>query len=137
MHIYELELLSYEQDIITFRCRVEKGTYIRSLIRDITKSLGVIGTMNNLVRIKQGNFKIENASSLEDIQSHHVKVLKIKDVLDLEEYSLNELEYKRVSNGNFLWIKKEEKELLLTYQDQEVAIYEKKDELYKPKIMLI
>ncbi len=54
-----------------------------------------------------------------------------------EEYSLNELEYKRVSNGNFLWIKKEEKELLLTYQDQEVAIYEKKDELYKPKIMLI
>ena len=137
VHIYELELLSYEQDIITFRCRVEKGTYIRSLIRDITKSLGVIGTMNNLVRIKQGNFKIENASSLEDIQSHHVKVLKIKDVLDLEEYSLNELEYKRVSNGNFLWIKKEEKELLLTYQDQEVAIYEKKDELYKPKIMLI
>ena len=137
VHIYELELLSYEQDIITFRCRVEKGTYIRSLIRDITKSLGVIGTMNNLVRIKQGNFKIENASSLEDIQSHHVKVLKIKDVLDLEEYSLNELEYKRVSNGNFLWIKKEEKELLLTYQDQVVAIYEKKDELYKPKIMLI
>ena len=70
VHIYELELLSYQSDIITFRCKVEKGTYIRSLIRDITKSLGVVGTMNNLVRIKQGNFKIEEACSLEDICNH-------------------------------------------------------------------
>ena len=139
VHIYELELLSFHQDIITFRCRVEKGTYIRSLIRDITNCLGVIGTMNHLVRIKQGNFKIENACSLEEIQNHHYQILHVSDVLDIEKYSLNEVEYKKVSNGNSLSLNlsKEEEELLLTYQDKEVAIYQKDGELYKPKVMLI
>lgn len=137
VHIYELELLSFRQDVITFRCKVEKGTYIRSLIRDITKYLGVVGTMNNLVRIKQGNFRIEEANSLEDIQNHHYQILKIKDVLTIENYSLNEVEYKKVSNGNSLSLNRKEEELLLTYQDREIAIYEKKDDLYKPKVMLI
>ena len=137
VHIYELELLSYQSDIITFRCKVEKGTYIRSLIRDITKSLGVVGTMNNLVRIKQGNFKIEEACSLEDIQNHHYQILNIKDVLTIENYEVNEVEYKKVSNGNSLYLNRKEEELLLTYQDREIAIYEKKKDLYKPKVMLI
>ncbi len=137
VHIYELELLSFRQDVITFRCKVEKGTYIRSLIRDITKYLGVVGTMNNLVRIKQGNFRIEEANSLEDIQNHHYQILKIKDVLTIENYSLNEVEYKKVSNGNSLSLNRKEEELLLTYQDREIAIYEKRDDLYKPKVMLI
>ena len=137
VHIYELELLSFHYDVIKFRCKVEKGTYIRSLIRDITKYLGVVGTMNNLVRIKQGNFRIEEANSLEDIQNHHYQILKIKDVLTIENYSLNEVEYKKVSNGNSLSLNRKEEELLLTYQDREIAIYEKKDDLYKPKVMLI
>lgn len=137
VHIYELELLSFQSDIITFRCKVEKGTYIRSLIRDITRCLGVVGTMNNLVRIKQGNFKIEEANSLEDIQNHHYQFLNIKDVLTIENYSLNEVEYKKVSNGNSLSLNSKVEELLLTYQDKEIAIYEKKDDLYKPKVMLI
>ena len=137
VHIYELELLSFQSDIITFRCKVEKGTYIRSLIRDITRCLGVVGTMNNLVRIKQGNFKIEEANSLEDIQNHHYQFLNIKDVLTIENYSLNEVEYKKVSNGNSLSLNSKVEELLLTYQDREIAIYEKKDDLYKPKVMLI
>ena len=137
VHIYQLELLSYQSDIITFRCKVEKGTYIRSLIRDITKSLGVVGTMNNLVRIKQGNFKIEEACSLEDIQNHHYQILNLKDVLTIENYEVNEVEYKKVSNGNSLYLNRKEEELLLTYQDKEIAIYEKKKDLYKPKVMLI
>ena len=137
VHIYELELLSYQSDIITFRCKVEKGTYIRSLIRDITKSLGVVGTMNNLVRIKQGNFKLEEAYSIEDICNHQSKILKIKDVLTIENYEVNEVEYKKVSNGNSLYLNSKEEEVLLTYQDKEIAIYEKKNDLYKPKVMLI
>ena len=137
VHIYELELLSFYQDIITFRCKVEKGTYIRSLIRDITRELGVIGTMNHLIRIKQGNFKIEDASSLEEIRNHYYQILHVSDVLDIEKYSLNEVEYKKVSHGNSLSLNKEEEELLLIYQDKEVAIYQKKDQLYKPRVMLI
>ena len=137
VHIYELELLSFYQDIITFRCKVEKGTYIRSLIRDITKELHVLGTMNNLTRIKQGNFKIEEANSLEDIKNNNFKILHIKDALDIKEYELNDLEYKKVSNGNKIELPIEEANILLTYNQKEVAIYQKDDKLYKPKVMLI
>lgn len=137
VHIYELELLSFCQDMITFRCKVEKGTYIRSLIRDITKELHVIGTMNHLVRTRQGKFRIEDAYSLEDIKNHCYQILSIKDILDIETYRLNEVEYKRVRNGNFIYLDREEPLLLFTYQEQEIAIYEKNKELYKPKIMLI
>lgn len=137
VHIYELELLSFCQDMITFRCKVEKGTYIRSLIRDITKELHVIGTMNHLVRTRQGKFRIEDAYSLEDIKNHHYQILNIKDILNIKTYKLDEVEYKRVRNGNFIYLDREEPLLLFTYQEQEIAIYEKNKELYKPKIMLI
>ena len=58
--IYNLELISFNKDIITFKTKVSKGTYIRSLIEDICSKLNTCGTMNNLIRTKQGNFSITN-----------------------------------------------------------------------------
>lgn len=137
VYVYELELLSFTGDIITFRAKVLKGTYIRSLIRDITHKLGIIGTMNNLVRIRQGNFKLEDAYSIEDIKNNKYQILKIKDVLNIPIYCLNALEMKLVRHGNKISINSNDKLILCTYQNEEVAIYEKKDDLYKPKVMLI
>ena len=137
VHIYDLELLSFCQNMIRFRCKVEKGTYIRSLIRDMMKYLGVLGTMSNLIRIRQGNFRIEDASSLEDIKNHQFKWLQAKDVLDIPIYTLDDHQYKKVSNGNSIYLDRDDDMLLLIYRDEEVAIYKKSDELYKPKVMLI
>lgn len=137
VHIYELELLSFTSDTITFRARVEKGTYIRSLIRDITKELNTIGVMSNLVRTKQGNFSLENAYSLEDIKNYNYKILTARDVLDIPVYSLNEAENKIISNGGKIALDLETEMVLFTYQDKEIAIYQKDKELYKPKVMLI
>ncbi len=137
VHIYELELLSYVKDIITFRCRVEKGTYIRSLIRDMMRKLKVIGTMNNLVRIKQGRFRIEDAWQIEDIKNKQFKILKAKDVLNIPVYSLDDDNYKIVQNGGKISLALEDPLVLFTYQDEEVAIYQKDQKLYKPKVMLI
>ena len=137
VHIYDLELLSFCQNTICFRCKVEKGTYIRSLIRDMMKYLGVLGTMSNLIRIGQGNFRIEEGSSLEDIKNHQFKWLQAKDVLDIPIYTLDDHQYKKVSNGNSIYLDRDDDMLLLIYRDEEVAIYKKSDELYKPKVMLI
>lgn len=137
VHIYELELLSFTSDTITFRARVEKGTYIRSLIRDITKELNTIGVMSNLVRTKQGNFSLEDAYSLEDIKNYNYKILTARDVLDIPVYSLNEAENKIISNGGKIALDLETEMVLFTYQDKEIAIYQKDKELYKPKVMLI
>ena len=137
VHIYELELLSFYQDIVSFRCLVEKGTYIRSLIRDMMKKLNIIGTMHHLVRTKQGNFKVEDAYSLEEIENNQFQLLSISDVLNISKYELNELEYKKVCNGNRVYLNFEKFMVLLMYHGEEIAIYQKDQELYKPYVMLI
>lgn len=42
------------------------GTYIRSLVRDIAHSVGVVGYMAYLIRVKSGNFDINSAVTLEE-----------------------------------------------------------------------
>lgn len=136
VQIHELELLEFHNDIIKFRTKVEKGTYIRSLIRDICKKLNTIGTMNSLVRTKQGNFVLEDAITLHDIENETFSLKNIRDVLKIKEIELTEQNVKKVKNGNSLEIKSQEEYLLFTYQKKEIAIYKKEINLYKPYIML-
>lgn len=136
VNIYELELLDFHDDIIKFKAKVEKGTYIRSLIRDICKSLNTIGTMNDLRRTKQGEFSLNGACTLEDIKNDNFSLLSIKEVMDIKEYPLTDEEYQKVKNGNYLEISSKEKYLLLTFNREEIAIYQKKDNLYKAYVML-
>lgn len=132
VEIKELELIDYKEGIIKFRTKVEKGTYIRSLIRDICKELNTIGTMNSLIRTKQGNFLIENAQELED----NYNLLKITDVLNIKTYNLNDKEYQKVINGNSLVLNSNEEQLLLEYNNEEIAIYNKEDNIYICNVML-
>lgn len=100
--IKEIELLEYNKDIIKFRCIVSKGTYIRSLIKDICDKLNVYGTMSDLIRTKHGKFSINNAYTIEDISNNNYKSLELKEVLDLQEIELDNSLYKKVINGNVL-----------------------------------
>ena len=75
--------ISYRDNKTIFKidCLVSKGTYIRSLISDIASNLKTVGVMSKLDRIKQGNFKIAESYSLEDIESGNYKLLNIGDCL--------------------------------------------------------
>ena len=64
INISSIELLDYHDDLIKFKVTVSKGTYIRSLIEDIGKTLQTVATMEDLVRTKQGNYKIEDSYTL-------------------------------------------------------------------------
>ncbi len=120
--IYELELLDFNNDIIKFRVKVSKGTYIRSLIEDLCKKLNAIGTMSSLVRTKQGKFRIEDSHILDEININ-TKLLDSKDILDIKDYVLNDYEYKLVSNGNKLNIELEDGYYNVVYNNENVAIY--------------
>ena len=65
------------------KCTVSKGTYIRSLVRDIGYKLGCYAVMNSLIRTRQGNFSIDNSFSLEDIKNNNFKFISIIDVFPL------------------------------------------------------
>jgi len=122
VNIYSLELLEFNNDIIKFKTKVSKGTYIRSLIEDLCYKLNVIGTMNSLVRTKQGRFDIENALNLEDININ-TKLLTSRDILDIKDYSLDDNLYKFVSNGNKLNINLSDGYYNMIYNNNDIAIY--------------
>ena len=137
VNIYSLELLSFQDNIITFKTKVSKGTYIRSLINDICTNLNTIGTMNNLIRTKQGNFDIKNSYTLEDIKNNNYKFLTLKEFLDYPIIKLDDTLIKKVSNGAIIpnTFNIQDK-VILTYQNKDIAIYEVKDKDLKPYIML-
>ena len=134
--IKKIELLKFKDNKFTFKCLVSKGTYIRSLIRDILNDLGVIGTMSNLTRTKQGVFDIENSYSLEDVRNGNYKLLLVKDVLDIDKITVSdELKFK-ILNGNKVKGNYSNRVLFLDEDGGELAIYKKDNDDYKAEIML-
>ncbi|MCK9206848.1 MAG: tRNA pseudouridine(55) synthase TruB [Salinivirgaceae bacterium] len=59
--IYELELVSYQPPLLGIRVVCGKGTYIRSLARDIGVALNSGAYLHDLRRTKIGEYLVENA----------------------------------------------------------------------------
>lgn len=66
VNIYEMELLECELPRIRIRVRCSKGTYIRSLAREIGEALRSGGHLTSLRRTRSGGFTAENAFRLDD-----------------------------------------------------------------------
>ena len=137
IEIYDISLMEINNNLIKFKTRVSKGTYIRSLIMNICDNLGTIGTMNSLERTKQGKFSIQDSYTIEDIKNGDYQLLKARDVLDYPVYNLNDEEYNKVKNGNKIVINKQSEYVILTKDEEDVAIYYLENDYYRPKIMLI
>lgn len=94
--VYNIELLDFKKDEFTFKVLVSKGTYIRSLIKDIGERLNILMTMKDLIRTKSGKFLLED-SSLVDLP----KIIKIEDALDFKKVTITDSKLlKRIKNGN-------------------------------------
>lgn len=81
--------------------RVSKGTYIRSLIRDIAQKLNTVGVMCNLRRVKQGSFCLEDAVFVTDNLKE--KMISIDTVL--KQYPTKIVDdnlLKKIQNGSLL-----------------------------------
>ena len=57
---------------ITFEIYCSKGTYIRGIARDLGESLGCGGHLSGLIRVLQGPFSLNNASTLDDLNWNHL-----------------------------------------------------------------
>ena len=109
----------------TFRCSVSKGTYIRSLIRDIASDLNTYGIMTDLIRTKQGNFDIKDAISLDQVTENNL--IKIKDVLTCQHVQITDDIRKKVLNGANIMNDYNSEEVLFMDNNQAVALYIKDD----------
>ena len=124
--------------VIKIKCMVSKGTYIRSLIRDIGLKLGTHATMTSLERTKQGIFSINESYKLEDIKDGKFKLINIEEVFKgYPKINLDEISYKKVSNGCMLDNNYDSDYVLFYYKDNLVSIYKSvENKKIKPFIMI-
>ena len=128
--IKNIEVIDINKDIVKIKCLVSKGTYIRSLIRDIGSSLNTFATMTDLIRIKQGIFDIRDSYTLEDIENGNYKLIDIEDVMDICVIDDNTY-LKDVTNGVKLKLNIENEYILFKHEGNNIALYKKDNDYFR------
>lgn len=128
--IKNIEVIDINKDIVKIKCLVSKGTYIRSLIRDIGESLKTHATMTDLIRIKQGIFDISNSYTLEDIENGNYKLINIEDVMDICVVE-NDTYLKDVINGVKLKLDIKNEYILFKHEGNNIALYKKDNNYFR------
>lgn len=67
VNIYDIELLDFAFPKATIRVTCSKGTYIRTLVDDLGEELGSLAYVNELARVRVGDFDIKDAIKSEDL----------------------------------------------------------------------
>lgn len=129
VNIYDIDLIKYTGDTLTFKTKCSRGTYIRSLGVDISRKLNNDGHLSFLKRTKIGNVKLEEANSYDDLLNGNVKLLSIKDCVPFKVLNIFDSSIlKRVYYGQDIILKNETDERLLICDiDKEIAVYKKID----------
>ena len=135
VEIFEIELLDfYEKDknnYFKFKVSVSKGTYIRSLINDLSKKLDIPLCMSNLKRVRQDKFLLENASNISDIENGNYKLLNVREVLDLDEREITKEKEKLILNGSVI-DEISDKLVLFTKNKEDIVLYGPYKDKMKP-----
>ena len=102
--IHELTCLSFDGEKAALRVRCSKGTYIRTLCKDIGLALGCGGCMESLRRTAAGGYTIEEAVPLETLLESQTPEQYLRPVdtlfLQYEKVELTPNQEKRCRNGN-------------------------------------
>lgn len=70
--IYAAKVLAYDFPNVTFHVTTSRGTYIRSLIRDLGEKLGTKAHMTALIRSATGGYTLEEALDLETLDKESI-----------------------------------------------------------------
>lgn len=110
--IHELKLLERGENTLRLRVRCSKGTYIRTLCKDIGEALGCGGCMEQLRRVSAGEYTIAEAVPLQDLldTAQPEKYLRSVDTMfrNYPAVTLTANQEKRCRNGNTFSVKLEE-----------------------------
>ena len=107
--IHELTLLESTENTLRLRVRCSKGTYIRTLCKDIGEALGCGGCMQELRRVSAGEYTIEESVPLQTLldTQEPEKYLRTVDTMfrNYPEVQLTANQEKRCRNGNSFTMK--------------------------------
>ena len=105
--IYSIDIIEIKGNKVMFDVACSKGTYIRTLCKDIGDVLGCGGVMSFLLRIKSGGFGLETTIIMEDLlETKNVEGLLLPPDFPLKHIpgiAVKPVSVKQALNGNNIY----------------------------------
>ena len=109
IEIFELECVAFTGQTARLRVRCSKGTYIRTLCKDIGEALGCGGCMASLRRVQAGEYTIAEAVPLTELLETQMPEQYLRQVdtmfRNYDAVTLTEKQTLRCRNGNSFSVK--------------------------------
>lgn len=125
VNIKELKILNFNNENLELYIECSKGTYIRAIANDLGEKLGTFGHLTKLVRVKAGDFLLQNSVKLDDLNTKEAvnnHLICPLDKLNYPRYELNDEQKEKVSHGMALSFNSAEGIVILTYKDSLAAV---------------
>jgi tRNA pseudouridine55 synthase len=130
VHIRELKIISMPNAPYQLYCRCSKGTYIRSLARDIAEKLGTYGVAGDIRRLAIGNISVECASD---------KLVLPQELLNWKIVKARDEEAEKILNGTPVTNKasfESKSPIFISNNEQIIAVAELQNGYLVPKFQL-
>ena len=127
--VYDIKLISFNEDEIVFEATVKRGTYIRVLGEDIAEKLNTFGHLTSLNRTKIGPFDVKDARKIGEI-TKDINLISIYDALSfIPTYKVYGDVIKKVKDGMRLTLREYSSDFVFVASgdNEPIAIYEKSE----------
>ena len=139
VEIYEINILTFEENVLKLEIKCGSGTYIRSIGRDLAYSLNTLATMTSLIRTQVGSVNlnqtipISKETTTEELQQSIIDVSKL---LQFKELHLSDELNKKILNGQTVQIEREDGNYCLINDNSVSAIVKIENNKAKMSIFL-
>ena len=121
IEIQTIENISINLPRISFEVSCSKGTYIRSIARDLGELLGCGGHLSALKRLTQKDFLLKDAKKIDEINELDIIPLELA-FNHLESVNIPEEQLKKFINGSVVDLGLSKNSLLRVYNSEDVFI---------------
>ncbi|WNY69903.1 tRNA pseudouridine(55) synthase TruB [Borreliella andersonii] len=105
VNIYSIQILSYDfsSSLLSLKINCSKGTYIRSIARDLAYSLNSRAYVSNLKRTKVGMFRLKDSTLCENLSK--TSLISLESLKSFEKVYIDHNKINLVKNGVYFEIK--------------------------------
>ena len=144
INVKKIEIIKIDNETAEIKVKVSEGTYIRSLISDIAKSLNTVAIVSDLERISIGNLDINHncfISNIEELNNKFIpNSISSDEIIDLPVINVKEKDLDNIKNGELMsnTFFKTKEIYILKYEENVVATYKPfNEEYFKPDKVIL
>lgn len=139
IEVFDFAAMEVAGPDVQFHCDVSSGTYVRALARDLGIELGCGAHLTELRRTSVGDFEVDRAQKLADIDGHSVSIYPPAEaVAHLKRVPVDTEEVRRkITHGQPISAVGYDGDIVALVADRElVAIAERRGDVFKPRVVM-